>query len=283
MSHAELTRRDAITVVRVLISCLSIFGSTSIILSVLWRRILHSPKIHPIFVISVADCVLGFSWVLGGAFWFGKIGGRSWCYLPSLLTVIMQCVTVILTVVYALVAYSVIRRQDFSAVLTGPSPPARAWGPWKMAAVYLLAWLVPAVAVLFIFGIVASKYGLIQNATKCSCWCLPYFINIVPLAFLEDEASANYTYHTRVVVLSSSFILVVVYLCGFSLLISMYCLILRHIRRVRDLHAKPPSSPTIYGSVGEMLMKGHSQAKKRVVYFLLAFIVTGMASERIGR
>ena len=45
-------------------------------------------KVHPIFVISVADCVLGFSWVLGGAFWFSRIENRSWCFLPSTLTVV---------------------------------------------------------------------------------------------------------------------------------------------------------------------------------------------------
>lgn len=87
----------------------SILGSLSIIISVLWRRILCSPKvscvsvfvlchlhvvssllpqIHPIFVISVADCILGISWVIGGAFWLGKIEDRSWCYFPSLLNVV---------------------------------------------------------------------------------------------------------------------------------------------------------------------------------------------------
>lgn len=39
-----------------------------------------------------------------------------------------------------------------------------------------------------------------------------------------------------------------------------------------------PSSPN-YGAVGMMLMRGHSQAKKRVVYFLSVFIITGIASE----
>ena len=99
-------------------------------------------KVHPIFVISVADCVLGFSWVLGGAFWFGQVEDRSWCFLPSILTVvhchsppspsstlmlslshyqIMQCVSVNLTVVYALIAYGLIKRQDFSSVLVRPA------------------------------------------------------------------------------------------------------------------------------------------------------------------
>jgi len=34
-----------------------------------------------------------------------------------------------------------------------------------------------------------------------------------------------------------------------------------------------------YGAVDVMLIRGQSQAKKRVVYFLITFIVTGLASE----
>lgn len=100
-----------------------------------------SLQVHPIFVISVADCFLGISWVLGGAFWIDRIEDRSWCYLSSLLNVvppfpfslsslsssflqILQCVSVNLTVVYALLAYSIIRKQDLSsAVLVRSSLP----------------------------------------------------------------------------------------------------------------------------------------------------------------
>jgi hypothetical protein len=278
ITSTEVDKRDAITVVRVLVSLMSIFGSLSIIVSILWRRILRSPKIHPIFVISMADCVLGVSWVLGGAFWFVRIEHRSWCYLPSLLTVIVQCVTVVLTVTYAVVAYRVLKRQELSDMLTGGSEAVWAWAPWKMILLYMMAWLLPAASVLIIFGIVASRYSLVEKATECSCWCLPFFINIVPVAYPEYEAAGMYFYHTKMVVLASSVILLIVYFFGFATLVVMYWKILSHIRRLRE-SAKSPTSPTVYGSVGELLMKGHSQAKKRVVFFLSAFVVTGLASE----
>ena len=149
----------------------------------------------------MADCVLGVSWVLGGAFWFVRIEHRSWCYLPSLLTVvgvplslssstlprlvlspilylqIVQCVTVVLTVTYAVVAYRVLKRQELSDMLvspstsytytslhlllllfhhqlymynsslltiiilqTGGSEAVWAWAPWKMILLYMMAW-----------------------------------------------------------------------------------------------------------------------------------------------
>ncbi|CAI8054987.1 hypothetical protein GBAR_LOCUS30006 [Geodia barretti] len=241
IAPTEVDKRDAITVVRVLVSLMSIFGSLSIIVSILWRRILCSPKI-------------------------------------------VQCVTVVLTVTYAVVAYRVLKRQELSDMLAGGSETVRAWAPWKMTLLYMMAWFLPAASVLIIFGIVASRYSLVEKATDCSCWCLPFFINIVPVAYPKYEvtidllkASGLYFYHTKMVVLASSVILLIVYFFGFATLVIMYWKILRHIRRLRE-SAKSPTSPTVYGSVGELLMKGHSQAKKRVLCFLSAFVITGLAN-----
>lgn len=103
--------------------------------------------------------------------------------------------------------------------------------------------------------------------------------------------------------LSYAVFLLGTYLLDFVLLVFMYTKILLHVRSARKSHSKlmvvasslflsssylcstftiplgsrHPSSPS-YGAVATMLMKGHSQAKKRVVYFLSVFIITGIAS-----
>ena len=92
--------------------------------------------------------------------------------------------------------------------------------------------------------------------------CLPFFINIVPVAYPKYEvrlvlchkaltchsewyysrkvtidllkASGLYFYHTKMVVLASSVILLIVYFFGFATLVIMYWKILRHIRRLRE-------------------------------------------------
>ena len=92
--------------------------------------------------------------------------------------------------------------------------------------------------------------------------CLPFFINIVPVAYPKYKvrlalchkalmchsewyysrkvtidllkASGLYFYHTKMVVLASSVILLIVYFFGFATLVIMYWKILRHIRRLRE-------------------------------------------------
>ena len=94
-----------------------------------------SHQIHPIFILSLADLLLAMLWIVGGALWFRSAPDRSWCFAVSLLTVvcgpaslreycwvqcshvlgvcvlqILVCVTVNLTVVYAALMYSTLKK-----------------------------------------------------------------------------------------------------------------------------------------------------------------------------
>ena len=159
-------------------------------------------KIHPIFVISVADCVLGLSWLLGGAMWFGRIQHRSWCYLPSLLTVvritqphthahthtrthaqIMVCVCVNLTVVYALVAYSDLKKREISDVLVS-SQTQHTTNTHSTLSLSLSDWIQSACKCLGKMenglsispGMVSSAHYTTQTLTHtiyCTGWFLP--------------------------------------------------------------------------------------------------------------
>ena len=42
--------------------------------------------------------------------------------------------------------------------------------------------LLPTVIVLLLFGALAGYSHLVNNANECSCWCLPVYGNVLPLA-----------------------------------------------------------------------------------------------------
>ena len=47
-----------------------------------------SLQVHPIFVLSVADLLLSFLWIIGGGAWLRRLGDRVWCYAISLPTIV---------------------------------------------------------------------------------------------------------------------------------------------------------------------------------------------------
>ena len=54
----------------------------------------HAPQlplqIHPIFVLSLVDCMLAVLYIIGGLLWLRrfKVSGQAWCYFISLLTIV---------------------------------------------------------------------------------------------------------------------------------------------------------------------------------------------------
>jgi len=139
LNSSEFSKRDVIATIRLVISALSILGSLSIILPALIRRQACSPKIHPIFMLSIADCMVAALWVVGSIFWFSGIEDRRWCFAPSLLTVILECVTVNLTLVYALFSYATLKHRDLNKILVNMDVE-RVWHPFATLTAYVLAW-----------------------------------------------------------------------------------------------------------------------------------------------
>ena len=61
-----------------LLTPLSLLGTFTIIVSVLVKKQVFSPKIHPIFMLSIADFSLAVLWAVGGGIWFsGGSGGKA--------------------------------------------------------------------------------------------------------------------------------------------------------------------------------------------------------------
>ena len=68
----------------------SLLGACSIILSVVIRKKVFNPDIHPIFMLSLADCGLAVLWIIGSSLWLGNLShdgfNRVFCYPVTLLT-----------------------------------------------------------------------------------------------------------------------------------------------------------------------------------------------------
>lgn len=68
----------------------SFLGAASIIVSALYKRRVLSPRVHPIFVFSIADIMLSMLWIAGSALWLFRHSSmrRGWCFVASLMTVV---------------------------------------------------------------------------------------------------------------------------------------------------------------------------------------------------
>ena len=71
------------------ISVCRFFGAASIIFSVIWRRRLLHSEIHPIFMLSLSDCLLATLWITGSSVWLSSAKDNAlWCYALTLITAV---------------------------------------------------------------------------------------------------------------------------------------------------------------------------------------------------
>ena len=122
LGYVELTVHTTHSV----LSHISMLGALSIIVSALVRRRVSSSEVHPIFMLSLADCMLGLLWIVGAILWFLPYDAYNhiWCYALTLGTAvsltevqyrhclrtmfwiqILECVVINLTIVYGVFAY----------------------------------------------------------------------------------------------------------------------------------------------------------------------------------
>ena len=75
-------------------NCIHIYHATIHSMIVCRHCMPHAPQlplqIHPIFVLSLVDCVLAVSYIIGGFLWLRrlKVSAQVWCYVTSLLTIV---------------------------------------------------------------------------------------------------------------------------------------------------------------------------------------------------
>ena len=65
-------------------------GACSIIISAVLKRRVFSSEVHPIFMLSLADCLLSVLFIAGSSLWLSDTSydtyNRIWCYPITLST-----------------------------------------------------------------------------------------------------------------------------------------------------------------------------------------------------
>jgi hypothetical protein len=235
LSSSELGELDAVAAIRMVVSCLSLMGASSIIATTIMRREFFNHKVHPIFVLSVADAMLALLYILGGIVWLRReanVSSRVWCFSAALPTVILQCVTVNLTVLYALLAYSGVKHTHIGNLLEG-SDREPVWSPLRTTVSYLVAWFLPVAVVMIPFASVAKGTGLLHQVRECSCWCTPSLGNVIPYAHGRDLDTMDFRRNMRKLVIVFASVIGTHFLAGFIVLVVIYRLLIRSIHRMR--------------------------------------------------
>lgn len=67
-----------------------LLGACSIIVSTIIRKRVCSAEVHPIFMLSLADCLLSGLWISGSSIWLSDLNDKHYnsiyCYPITLLT-----------------------------------------------------------------------------------------------------------------------------------------------------------------------------------------------------
>ena len=118
-------------------------GACSIIILALIKKRVCNLEVHPIFMLSVADCILSLLWIFGSALWLADVSDedyeRSFCYIVTVLTgvsvcvcsavlyvcihfiliiyQIAECVTINLSLVYGIFAYTRMKKTKVHTIL----------------------------------------------------------------------------------------------------------------------------------------------------------------------
>lgn len=266
---SDAGEKDALAAVRMMVSLLSIIGTSAIIASIISKRLIWRPTIHPILQLSIADWVLGVLWVVGAYIWFRGVSNMLWCFAVSFTTVVLECVTANLTLVYAFLAYSFLKkksnRSGHDAVY---SNSFQVWHPVKSVLVYLTAWILPLILVTGIFASLAETAHLVKDANICSCWCFPHIGNILPHSLGKDEPSARYLWHIRKLLVAYSALLFLNFLTVLVIMSLLYWKIIKEIKKIKKRIA------TLGDEVVNRAMRSsQSMARKKIMHFMSVFLV----------
>ncbi|XP_064392891.1 transmembrane protein 116-like [Halichondria panicea] len=225
---------EPIAIIRIITSTISVFGSASIILSVLLSGKLNKAEVHPLFILSVADFILSILWMIGGVVWLSP-GQGGWarnesdphtgmCYVLGVSTSMAAMVTYFLTLIYAQNALiRVIEMYVNKGKLLSEKDKRKKFRYFFTLAGYILSWVLPLFILIpameSIVGIESTNYG---------CWCVPDFFNIRPDDGLEVSHFQSYA-KIHATVLGSTF------LVSTTLIITLYILTFVFARKVMRL------------------------------------------------
>ncbi|CAI8022380.1 hypothetical protein GBAR_LOCUS13152 [Geodia barretti] len=262
--HMEANERgefDVVAALRLITSSLSITGALSIVASVVYRKTVCNPKVHPIFVLSIVDTLLSALWISGALVWLK--GGvehhprlRVGCFTITCMTVMVQQ-----------------RPVSFHV-----------WPPLCSFTAYFIAWTLPVSLIVILFGVIAQQYEIVDKAKDCSCWCLPFYGNVLPrpnIGFHNGKQGDKYLLHLHYFIVSYAAVLISNFVIVLSCMAVTYYKIFRRIKRMIVTQENNENTP-LYGATRAMILAGQKDAKKRVFLFFSVFFVTGFVTFAFG-
>jgi hypothetical protein len=242
-------------------------------------------------------------WITGSVVWLAEERYRKsrehsqlGCFSINLVTVTLQCVAMNVTLIYALLAYFSIRQKDFSGVYMVQQRPVyiHVWSPLCSFTAYFIAWTLPVLLIVAVFTGLSVSYDLLENAKIYSCWCLPYYGNVLPrpkIGYSEPITGRDcYLHYLHFYVTSYSLLLTSNFAIVFCCMVVIYFKAFRRIRHMRLMQGKSTNcmhwklcctdreNMPLLGATRAMILEGLRDAKKRVFFFVAIFFVTGLAS-----
>ncbi|CAI8021527.1 hypothetical protein GBAR_LOCUS12752, partial [Geodia barretti] len=241
MNDTQKGEFDTVVILRLFTAGLSILGAFSIVGSAICKKTACNPKVHPIFVLSIVDVMLSLLWMSGSVLWLTggaakQNSSRVGCFAISLTTISLQCVAMNVTLIYALLAYFSIKQRDFSSVYVMQWRPVSVhiWHPVRSFIAYSTAWLLPMTLIVIPFGVLSQKYQLVRKANMCSCWCLPFYGNVLPRPPIGYHigSGGQYLDQLHYFITSYSVLLAANYLVVFSCMVVIYYKVFHRIKNM---------------------------------------------------
>ncbi|CAI8049987.1 hypothetical protein GBAR_LOCUS27504 [Geodia barretti] len=288
MTEREEGEMNIVVMLRLIMASMSFLGAMSIIASAIYRKTVCSPKVQPIFILSIVDALLSVLWMSGSVVWLKRgantqNGSSLGCFAINLLTVILQCTAMNMTLIYALLAYSSIKHRSVYMVQQTPVS-VHVWHPFRTLLSYLTAWSLPVALVLSPFSVLSVKYGLIQKATDCACWCLPFYGNGLPrlqLGSVNSVGEEDYKLLLHHFISSYSVVLIANFAIVLCSLAAVYIRVFLRIRQIKMMQAQAEGVP-LRGANQAMIVAGQKDAQTRVTLFLSIYFLSGIITFAFG-
>ncbi|XP_038059563.1 transmembrane protein 116-like [Patiria miniata] len=161
---------DMLHYVHAFFASLSVFGSLSVIVYAMVRKVVKTSEIRPLFHLAIADLGLALCWLVGAILWnipfdgVGSVGFRV-CTVLQAVTEMFNVISFFLTVNYALNVYLRLKdRHNRAKKLTLLHTMTSM--KWIMRLFYVISWLLP-IAVMTPVVVVHNRLRAQDPCTEC--------------------------------------------------------------------------------------------------------------------
>lgn len=158
----------AVRWIQLVMAVLSFLGAGSIIFCVSSKNLFGTPEIQPLFILSLTDLLLAFSWLLGGVLFSQGCDNHATCYNLHTVEQMLYMASFFYTLNYMWAIYSSIRRRLFCSINGFPTQfPPNVSPVCRMAA--FTFWLVPMLLMIpvLIVGNMEKCYVNFSQPYKC--------------------------------------------------------------------------------------------------------------------